>query len=270
MNELITAPLIGEAPSAPEINEAGRRAKSELLLRCEMIVDVVDEKSRDLAIDIARDIKTHIGAVEASYKEVSGPFHRMWQALGEVKKKHLADLDAELKRLNLKAGAFEERRREEIRREQERIAAEERRIERERLTALAESQRAEEEARKAALVGTAEISPREKAQLLARQLEIDSRDEELEKRKLEARQASLELAAAATMKPSGATLRTVISIEVVDIHELHAFNRAFVRMEPDLAAIKYYIESKVAAGEEHPRVPGIMYTRGAAFSARSR
>lgn len=291
--ELIEAPAINEAPPAPLINAEGQRIKTELIAKADVIQEIATVHIRDGAISVAADIKGHLTAIEKTRKEIKEPFLRMGQAIDDCAKKHVAELTIELNRLNRLVGAYNQEQADIARREQEardRAAAEiarkareeqealERKLEEERKAALAaETKRKLAEA--AAAAKGKELTAAQKAKQLEAQLAEQERLEKIEEEarerqaKLDREKAELEkqqLEAAERMrqeKATGGAQRTEIDIEVTDIHLLYASNRGCVRLTPDLVQIKFLINN---SEDPNFRLPGVVYTKRAVFSAKGR
>lgn len=266
MNQLIVAPPIGETPSI-HITEEGENKKSWLLSCASQILDIPDAGKRDLALTRAGEIKAHISAVEKTRKEIKEPFLRTGQAIDDAAKKHVAELESELKRLNNLIGSFEDARRREQEARERAIRAEEARLAEEQRKAQQEADRLAEEARKKAEAAAAkgkELTPAQKVKALEEQLQAE---EEAEAREREMRRLEEERAAARQKaeeaKPTGGALREEIDIEVTDIHALYKAMPACVKLAPDLAMIKAMIKS----GQT---LPGVSATKRHVFATRSR
>lgn len=265
MAQLIQVPAIGQTPQIA-INPEGEKLKGELLTFSTSITAVTDNRSRDWAITAAGNIKAHLSIVEKDRVALKEPFLTAGRAIDAAAKAHVTELDAELKRLNNLAGAYEAEKQRLARIAEQQRAAEEARLAREKMTAEREAARLVEEARKKAEAAAAkgrELTDQQKAKQMEEQMEAAEKAEKAESEQLQialARQREAE--AAAQSKPTGATLRTEIEVTVHDIKALYAKEPACVKLTADVSMIKAFHK----AGRE---LPGVTITERPVFATRA-
>jgi DNA repair exonuclease SbcCD ATPase subunit len=291
---IILAPAIAAAPQKPTVTAEGLRLKAELLDKAGKLGPITTLELRDATTAVAATIKTHLNAIEESYKEVAGPFYQMWKALGEAKSAHVKALTDELSRLNLRIGQYNEaeRRRlqeeqEALRREQRRLAAEEaQRVRdaelaaealRKEQEALALKQKQAQEALEAKGKGP---TAKQRADALQAQLDLEEKEAQLkadqedfrlaqEKKRQEVEEEQMQAAERLRQsRGTGGSNRTKIEIEVKDIHALQKAYPACVRMEPDLNALKFLINTH--AGDTDFTIPGVTFYRTAVFATKAK
>jgi hypothetical protein len=217
-----------------EFLSEGETAKNQLLAESKAIVAIPNPKERDATIELASSIAAHIKAVEESRKAVKEPFYKTGQKIDELARKHVADLEAEKKRLDRLVGAFEQKRLDEIRQQQAALEAE---------------QAAREQA--------AETATTKKARLAAAFDAEEGREQTDEDKMALAEQAR---ATAAT----GGMKRTEMEVEVFDILALYKARPDCVQpLKPDLTQIKYLH----ARGVE---LPGVRITETPIYSAKAK
>lgn len=270
MTSLITVPEIGATPQIA-INPEGEKLKLQLLNSSRSHTSITDDVKRDMAIVSAGCIKAHLSQVEKERVAIKEPFLTAGRAIDAAAKSHVTELEVELKRLNNLNGAYEAEKQRIARIEEQRRAAEEARLAREKLAAEREALRLQEEAEKKAaalaLKGK-EPTDAQKAKAMEDQMEAA---EKLEK--YEAEQARLmrerneEQVRLLETKPTGGSLRQEIDITILDLRALYAHNHGFVRMEADLNSIKFFIRTELEKGNT-PVIPGISFSQRSVFSAR--
>jgi hypothetical protein len=265
MTQLITVPAIGATPQIA-INPEGTAFKLEYLAKSQPIVLVEDDHDRDLVIILAAQIKTHLSAVEKERVAIKEPFLTAGRAIDAAAKSHVTELEAELRRLNGLAGAYESEKQRLARIVEQQRAAEEARLAREKMAAERETARLEEEARRKAAALAAkgkEPTDAQKAKNLEAQLDADEKREALEadaRRVQEER--TLALQQQAETKPTGASLRTELEVTITDIHALYKKEPACVKLTADISMIKAFHK----AGRE---LPGVTVTERPVFATRA-
>ena len=265
MAQLIQVPAIGATPQIA-INPEGTAFKLEYLAKSQPIVICEDDTDRNLVISLAAQIKTHLAAVETERVAIKEPFLNAGRAIDAAAKTHVLELDAELKRLNNLAGAYEAEKQRLARIAEQQRAAEEARLAREKMAAEREAARLVEEARKKAEAAAAkgrELTDQQKAKQMEEQMEAAEKAEaaEAEERRI-ATERSIALQQQAESKPTGAALRTEIEVVVHDIKALYAKEPACVKLTADVSMIKAFHK----AGRE---LPGVTITERPVFATRA-
>lgn len=249
---------------------------------------------RDHAIQVASRIKGQMDDAERDRVAKKDAFLKIGAAIDQTKKNYVSELDKQRTRLSQQIGAFNEAQRLKAQREQEERDREARRLQQEaeekrraaeaeleRLRkeqeAIAEKQRKAQEAAEAK--GKALTAAQQKKQL-QEELAAEERREaaEAEARQKQAdmdrafRQLESEKLAAAEKlrqeKATGGAQRTEIDIEVTNAQMLYNYNPSCVKLVPDLAQIKFLINSH--KDDPEFRIPGVIFAKRAVFSARGR
>ena len=265
MTQLIQVPAIGATPQIA-INPEGEKLKLQYLEASALVTSVSDDNQRDIAIHVAGHIKAHLSAVEKERAAIKEPFLTAGRAIDAAAKTHVLELDAELKRLNNLAGAYEAEKQRLARIAEQQRAAEEARLASEKMTAEREAARLVEEARKKAEAAAAkgrELTDAQKAKQMEEQMEAAEKAEaaEAEERRI-ATERSIALQQQAESKPTGAALRTEIEVTITDIKALYAKEPACVKLTADIYMIKAFHK----AGRE---LPGVTITERPVFATRA-
>ena len=265
MTQLIQVPAIGATPQIA-INPEGEKLKGELLTFSTSITAVTDNRSRDWAITAAGNIKAHLSIVEKDRVALKEPFLTAGRCIDAAARLHVLELDAELKRLNNLAGAYEAEKQRIARIAEQQRAAEEARLAREKMAAEREAARLVEEARKkteAAAAKGRELTDTQKAKQMEEQMDAAEAvaRAEMERCRIEAERFAASEKAAES-KPTGAYLRPEIEVTVHDIKALYAKEPACVKLTADISMIKAFHK----AGRE---LPGVTITERSVFATRA-
>lgn len=265
MTQLIQVPAIGATPQIA-INPEGEKLKLALLQSSALVTSVTSDADRDLAIQHAGNIKAHIAQVEKERVAIKEPFLTAGRGIDAAAKAHVAELEVELKRLNGAAGAYEAEKQRQARIVEQRRAAEEARLAREKLAAERETARLEEEARRKAEAAAAkgrELTDAQKAKQMEEQMEAAEKSEAAEAEQLRLQQErALAAQQQAEAKPTGASLRTELEVTITDIHALYKKEPACVKLTADISMIKAFHK----AGRE---LPGVTITERPVFATRA-
>ena len=291
--ELIIAPEISAAPAAPIINKDGERIKTELIAAASTIVEITTPHIRDAAIQIAGQIKGHISQVEKDRKSIKDPFFRMGLAIDAAARRHVTELENRLNEINRLVGSYNAVQEMIAQREQEARDREIRRIQQEAAEAIRKAEQETEtlrleqhilavkqqQALERAEASGKGLTAKAKAAQLQAQLDAEERADAIEARRKERQEASdralraLEddaqrfLAALKQDKATGGAQHTHLEIEVLDILVLYKARPDCVRLSPDLVQLKYVISN---SEDPNLRIPGIIWTKRAVFSAKAR
>ena len=261
MSTLLAVP---EVKGGVTITADATQLKAQLLEISRPVTAVTSIESRDSAITISRNLKTHIADVEKSRKDVKEPILKMGRAIDEAAATHVKEIQTELERVNRLISGFEEERR---RKEQEELRAKQAEIDRIQREADEAERKRVEAARK-----LEELPVSGKQTMKAMSEEFDAEEARIEaenkKRELEKQQQQLAEQTQA-VRSTGGSLRTELEIEVTDKMALVKAHPELCRIEADLPSLKFYISTMEGRNDGKPvTIPGIRYSRKSAFSSR--
>jgi flagellar biosynthesis GTPase FlhF len=250
MNDLIRVSNIGDAlVVVPQEHIAARDAlvdEGRELASCE------DTFQASLIAAHVKKLKALKSSTEASRKSVKAPVLEIGREIDQLAKDFLADVEAEIRRLQAIANQFarkaEEERQRAIREARAKAEAEQR--------AAAEERRKAEEAKAREKAEEAEPAPFSELITQAAAAETHATNAAAARREA----AQIEKAKATEQVPGMGT-RTIVSFEVTDLLALLEYNRNLVEIKPKRAMILGLIKQGVD-------IPGIKATQTMEASIR--
>lgn len=247
-----------------------------------LIVAIASPDDQAQAVATVAQLKAYTNAVEQSRKEVKQPFWDAGKAIDDVARKEAAPVLEEIRRVERLLGDYQRRIDEAAaaaRRAQEEA---ERKLREEQEARLREEQRLREEAerksREAEAAAAAARTKAQKAEVEKARLEAELAAAKANQLAAERRNADAaaefapapEGTVALPTKPQGAAVRREYDIAVTDIGALYrAHGNRFVKLEPDLAAIKYYLGTPGVAPDALPGVKATPVTNVRVRAARN-
>lgn len=244
------------------------QAQKDEALETAAFIDTITPDTRLVAINAVATLKAYTNAIEKSRKDVKQPFWDAGKAIDEIAKKESEPVLKEIARVEKLLAEFqreEDRKAAELLRQQQ----EAERVRQDAETArLAEEQRLRDEA--AHKSREAEELAKGKTKLAQAQAELARAQAALAasqanniaaERRAEEDGAKYTAAPADQLvptRPAGQSVHQDWEIEVTDFDALYrAFGRRFIKMEPDLAALKYYLGCE---GVDPTKIPGVCAT----------
>ena len=265
MTQLIQVPAIGATPQIA-INPEGEEKKELLLSEGGKYLMCGTDEVRDVVIRCAGNIKAHLATVEKERVAIKEPFLTAGRCIDAAARLHVLELDAELKRLNNLAGAYEAEKQRIARIAEQQRAAEEARLAREKMAAEREAARLVEEDRRKAEAAAAkgrELTDAQKAKAMEVLMDLSEKAELIEAEQLRLQQErALATQFIAESKPTGAALITELEVVVNDIRALYAKEPACVKLTADISMIKAFHK----AGRD---LPGVVITERPVFATRA-
>lgn len=255
---------------APELNKLtikltpeAEGAKAVALAKAEFILIVSDPAAQREAIQVAAELKGFARDVEKAREEVKKPFWDAGKAIDAAAKTAAESVNAEVNRIERLIADYQRKEQEKadaIRREQEQIARE---LEAKRLAAEREKLRAEQEAfrREQEAIRLAQEAKSAKDRKAAAELAAKLEEERLHREFEEmdkAPPAPIILPPPPIVpKAEGQSVRQEYEYEILDLAALYAaYGTRFVKLEPDRAAIRYYLNTHGA----QTNIPGLKVT----------
>lgn len=249
------------------ITPKAKEAKEEALETASFI-DTITPDTRTIAINAVATLKAYTNAIEKSRKAVKQPFWDAGKAIDKIAETESEPVLKEIARVEKLLADYqreEDRKAAELLRQQQeaeraRQAAEEARLKEEqrlRDEAAEKSRQAEELAKKGSKLAQAQAElARTQAALAAAQANNIAAERRADEDSAKFSAGPPE--PLVPTRPAGQTVRQDWEIEVTDFDALYrAFGRRFIKMEPDIAALKYYLGCE---GVDPTKIPGVKAT----------
>lgn len=265
---------------APELNKLtikltpeAEGAKALALEKAEFILAVTDAAAQREAIQCAADLKAFARDVEKARKEVKAPFWAAGEAIDAAAKTAVKTVQEEADRIERLIADYQRKEQEKadaIRREQEAIA---RKIEADRIAAEREKLRLEQEAfrkeQEAARLAQEAKTKAARAAAEAERLRLEQERLDREMTAPEPPPPVILPQAPIVPKAEGQAVRVEYEYEIEEggLAKLYAaYGTRFIKMEPDRAAIRYWLNSP---GIVDPKLPGLKITKTTKVSVKA-
>jgi hypothetical protein len=227
------------------------RARETALDKTALVINVEDDQSAASAIEAAQVAKGLIKAIETQRVEIKAPFLKAGKDIDEAARVATSQLYSEVKRIESLVGSHEQRKRDAIRAEQQRIATENAAREQ---AAREARQKAEEAAKKAAEAKSAAAKKKAEAEAVAASRAALA---------AEVAAAEVEEAPEDAKGIEGAAVTETFGVEITDIAALYKAHPNAVKLEPRLSVINDMIKAGIRD------IPGVKLTPVAKVAARA-
>jgi hypothetical protein len=257
-------------------------ARKQEALETAALIDlpITAPSAQQLVIGAVAQLKAYANGVEKSRKIVKQPFWDAGKAIDAKAAEETAEVNKEIARLEGALGAYQKQldgeaaaaRRAQEEADRKRQAAidaqlaEEQRLRDEADAAARKAQEAAANATTALQKARAE-NERLQSELKQRQADAIANERRAQVSAADFQPAAPGATVVAQPKPAGMAIRPEYEIEVTDIEALYrAHGRRFVKMELDLAALKYHLGCE---GVDPHKIPGVKFTPITRVSVRA-